>query len=354
MYEDLQTYTCSHCKFETVNNFFMAYSYYLIQGIEIPLYAQLAWCFKCEGISIKENFENTLEYSDELVELEFELASLLKNENKKIFKKESEEVERKQAQIREKKLQLAINSRRHDTERCLICSSFDVMKFDYDYTIYELASLAEDGESYMTGIHHPGCGGEFIFTQIKNFVHISPGTNHFSLEGIMLENIARKKTKFGEILNSDYINALREIDEFKFNQETLEVIENTPSHFRLTENGVVGCGGRKPSLEEAIRDGLISKGSKMTIWLPGEKEELEILQKGLNFLIEDLAQNFTGEAKSQISDIKSDIKSFENPERYHELNKLLDNIKGLLIAGKYTSDHGIELVNYKRSILEKL
>ena len=83
---------------------------------------------------------------------------------------------------------LELIEERSGNERCLNCGSFDVKRFDGDFS--QLNHFAGDTNAIPTGFMHPECGGEFLATAdpIRLFYKFAP--KFYSVDGGRLNRSA--------------------------------------------------------------------------------------------------------------------------------------------------------------------
>jgi hypothetical protein len=129
----------------------------------IPVNRILGWCLDCDGLVPIEDFSNSNEILAEIKEilkpLKIKASKWLSiNLFKYQCKNRAESIEK----VEQLATQLNMIVERKGKERCLTCSSINVLPFDGDYRL-EYEGLLYKGLK-KTGFIHPSCGGEIIAT----------------------------------------------------------------------------------------------------------------------------------------------------------------------------------------------
>lgn len=214
----LSIFTCDRCDFRASEDIVWGRFYYqLSDGSLIPLERELGWCSSCKTLAPVERLSINNAIHDEIQSLKVDFAryeaELLNLENRSFFikcfmsSKKKEEIKKNFAytrQVLKEKMELVnILSSRKTPPRCLICSSDEVIS-------YEFPSISIDeppGKHYLTGFIHPDCGGNIMISNSGIRLIMQMKRRSYSTEGVfitewyennfltMLANKARKRKK---------------------------------------------------------------------------------------------------------------------------------------------------------------
>ena len=153
----------------------------------IALNRSLGWCLDCEGFVAVEDLNNA---SDILAELKQLTKPLKVHFSKRILVTLSQGIRQIRAQnldeidVLATKLKIIIE--RQGDERCLICSSLNIIAFNEDYALEVNGALYTGTKK--TGFTHPVCGGEIIATPNPIRFNMKFTPKYYSLLGIKLDS----------------------------------------------------------------------------------------------------------------------------------------------------------------------
>ena len=84
---------------------------------------------------------------------------------------------------------LALAVERRGTERCLHCGSRDITPFDGKVDLEYDTGLGTFVGRCPSGVHHPGCGGEFIVVPETARCSLVPKKWIYSRDGLLMEQV---------------------------------------------------------------------------------------------------------------------------------------------------------------------
>lgn len=178
---------CDTCDYSRYNTFLWGNFAYLVDGVEVPLMHQLAWCLECQSFAAVE----------ELAGLEQCVAELITHVHHMVVARGSflaslasallpgSRAATRAAMVKAKALALRIEMLQgRDRGRCLTCGS--TAWLDFDPTLIRSAYSLPPGHTLSSGFVHPGCGGEILVKGNSMRLRLAFEPKRYDADGLRL------------------------------------------------------------------------------------------------------------------------------------------------------------------------